>query len=128
MQRVTFVLAVLATAASLTGCVTRLGDRSVMSNRNMSMPVYKGQRVVGSDCVWDIFGIPTGTPNIEAATDDAMTSDTQAEFLTDVTLSSSGWSALLLGQHCFEVEGTLARAQSSGPPMQVPVIVQGGPM
>jgi hypothetical protein len=128
-MRSRIIAAMLCIAASAsTGCTTRLGDLSVMSNRNMSAPIVKGPRVNGSDCIWHVFGIPFGTPNIEAATDDAMHDDPQAEFMTDVTLKASAWSVLLLGQSCYEVEGTLARPQTAADGMQMPIVVPAPPI
>ena len=128
MKRVALFCIAASLCVPMTGCVTRLGDLSVMSNRNMTAPIVKGPRVNGTDCVWHVLGIPFGNPNIEAATDDAMRDDPQAEFLTDVTLKASAWSALLLGQSCYEVEGTLARPQVSGYGMQGPVVIPAPPM
>jgi hypothetical protein len=106
MKRLMVLLVVCA------GCSQRLGDLSAMSNRNLNTPVAKGQRAQGEDCAWNILGIPTGVPNLEDATDDAMRTDPQADVLVDVVIRSSAWW-FLIGKQCVTVEGTLARTTAA---------------
>jgi hypothetical protein len=95
-----------------TGCSHRLGDFSVLSNRNVSVKMDKGQRVKGRDCVWNILGVQLGNPNLEAAADDAMESSSSAEMLVDASIVASSWW-FLIGQQCLTVRGTLARPAAS---------------
>jgi hypothetical protein len=104
MRRLTFCLAIAVFASA---CSRRLGDFSSLSNRSPSAAVHKGPTVTGRDCTWVLFAIPLGEMTLEDATDAAMASAPDAEYLTDVTVRRTGW---WFGRNCYEVTGSLARA------------------
>jgi len=108
----TYVVGLWFAIVLATGCTTRLGDFSVMTNRNMPAQLVKTKIVRGSDCAPIFLWWTIGEPNLEAAVDDAMEVDPSAEMLVDVTVETSRWSLILFGSQCFKVKGTLARVKS----------------
>ena len=93
---------------SLTGCAYRIIDFTVISTKNVQIDGPRGdKRTVGKDCAWYFLSIPLGVPNMKEAIDRAIESaGTEYDALIDGVLYSKGWSALLVSQVCYEVEGT----------------------
>lgn len=103
----------------LSGCMHRMGDLSLMSNRNVSISMEKGNRVEGQDCAFQLgpFG---GVPSLEEATDDAMKKSPTTQFLADVVVRAGHKGIGLIGFDCVEVTGTLARPMLAAPAMTPP--------
>lgn len=94
------------------GCVTRLGDLSVASTKNINLKteahrVDTTRRVKGEDIVHIISFIPTAMyPNIEEAMDNAIEKVPGAVALSDVTIKRGFWYIpLIYGQDYMEIEG-----------------------
>lgn len=91
------------------GCSTRMGDLTVVSNRNArldaldfdSLPVER--RVEGRSSRFVFLFIPFGAPSFEEAIDDALERG-QGDLMTDVTIHSTSWW-FLVGQNGLRVEG-----------------------
>lgn len=68
----------------LSGCTQRLTDFTIISTKNVTLTMVKGERVKGEDCAYLLLGlIPlTGTfqPNLKDAIDRAIQSG-KGEFL-----------------------------------------------
>jgi hypothetical protein len=114
MGRISKGLAVLVCCLltfSLTGCVTRLVDFTIISTKNIDLArgadfKRASSRVQGEDIVSIIIIIPTGVPNIKTAVDKAIESVPGAVALLDGVLSQKAWSIIIFGQNGFVVEGT----------------------
>lgn len=111
MQKKGIVL-ILLFVITLSGCVTRLVDFTIISTKNIDLA--KGasftrapSRVKGQDVVGIIIFIPTGVPNIKTAIDRAIESIPGAVALLDGVLSQKAWYIpIFFGQSGFVVEGT----------------------
>jgi len=101
------------------GCSTRMGDLTVVSNRNArldaldfdSLPVER--RVEGRSSSFVLLFIPLGAPSFEEAIDDALERG-QGDLMTDVTIHSTSWW-FLVGQNGIRVQGDVrnTRAQNT---------------
>jgi len=101
------------------GCSTRMGDLTVVSNRNArldaldfdSLPVER--RVEGRSSSFVFLFIPLGAPSFEEAIDDALERG-QGDLMTDVTIHSTSWW-FLVGQNGIRVQGDVrnTRAQNT---------------
>ena len=77
---------------SLTSCVDRLMDFTIISTKNISTDPNKGKRVRGEDCVLMIFFIPVFgkiAPDLKDAIDNAIEGD-------------NGWSTVNLSKNSSE--------------------------
>ncbi|NBA95521.1 hypothetical protein [Pseudomonas sp. R5(2019)] len=102
------LLAVIATAAVVSGCTVRVADMTVASTKNYninSSKFVKGPRVTGEDN-YPVIIFPTGIPNMKTAMDHAIQQDKCAVGLTDVVMSQLNHS-FLFGMIGFRVEGDL---------------------
>lgn len=95
---------------SITGCVTRMLDFTVVSNKNVDMKIKdtaKGSRVTGEDHVWWILSIPLGTPSLEEAVDRAIESAGPGyDALMDGVIYSEFYFYLLAARSGYKVVGT----------------------
>ncbi len=96
----------------LAGCSNNIALFSVASTENFQMDVEKSNYYVeGSDCVFNIIGIPIGnvTNRIGKATAIALEEATKkgfhAEALTNVQVDHTFWTAVFFGQDCIHVRG-----------------------
>jgi hypothetical protein len=111
MNRRMGVFIIFLCVATLSGCVTRLGDFTLISTKNVDLTkgaTFKRaqSRVSGEDIAAMIIFIPTGTPNMKTAIDRAIESVPGAVALLDAVLSSKGFYIILFGQFGYVVEGT----------------------
>ncbi|MEW5816495.1 MAG: hypothetical protein AB1798_14025 [Spirochaetota bacterium] len=123
-------LGILAALSLLAGCVSRLIDFTVISNKNVELrfkDTAKGPRVTGEDMVWSVLGIlPLGTPSLEEACDRAIESAGAGyEALIDGVLYRIYNYYLLVSKEGYKVEGTpvktkeiLALAEQRGENME----------
>ena len=100
---------ILSIVLLVIGCTQRLGDFTVMSTRNVDLNanyVKVENNVIGQDKKSIIIIIPTGTPNIEAAIDQALKSVDGGAVMTDVSLTYK-WFYIpyIYGEYIYEVEG-----------------------
>lgn len=104
------ILLVSVLASLLTGCLTRAGDFTVYSTKNIDVAkslhyIDEDHRVTGRCEKWQILGFyPWGEPTIKDAVDAAEESRKGCVGLTDVVLRAGGWS-FIAGQTIYEVEG-----------------------
>lgn len=105
------ILIALASVTLLSGCVHRIGDFTVASTKNMDIKrtlhrVDESERLVGKDTKHIILFIPTGTPNMKEAMDNAVEQRQGAVGLSNVTVKSGlWWIPYIYGQSSYEVEG-----------------------
>ena len=108
VSRPTLALIVLALAS----CTTRLVDFTIISTKNLDLSkgasFERGRsRVEGTDKVYIIVIIPTGTPNMKEALDRAIESVPGAVALLDGVLTQRFWYIpYIFGESAFLVEGT----------------------
>lgn len=104
-----FASSILLTAE---GCTTRLGDFTMLSTKNVDVSgVKQGDRQSGEDCVNHILLIPLGQPDMKNAIDRALEKG-KGDILIDSVFSTKGWSAVLFGESCYVVEGTVSQTAS----------------
>jgi hypothetical protein len=111
MHRKIGVIFILLCVIILSGCVTRLGDFTLISTKNIDLTrgasfTRAQSRVTGEDSVAIIIFIPTGVPNMKTAIDKAIESVPGAVALLDGVLSYKSFYLLLFGQYGYIVEGT----------------------
>ncbi len=110
MNRKIGILFILLIAVTLSGCVTRLGDFTLISTKNVDLSkgasFQRGpSRVKGDDVVTIIIFIPTGIPNMKTAIDKAIESVPGGIALLDAVLSQKAWW-FIFGESGYVVEGT----------------------
>tara|TARA_B100000315_G_scaffold235813_1_gene251039 strand:- start:231 stop:665 length:435 start_codon:yes stop_codon:yes gene_type:complete len=103
------IIKITLVALFFVGCTQRLGDFTVMSTRNVDLNanyVKVENNVRGQDKKQIIIFIPTGTPNIESAIDQALKSVDGGAVMTDVSLTYK-WFYIpyIYGEYIYEVEG-----------------------
>ena len=104
------VVALLAT-----GCSLRLGDMSVISNRNVSLEkvdldaLPQTKNVTGKDTKFLFLFIPFGVPHLEDAVDDALNKG-DGDVLVDAVIHARNWW-FLVGQTGYEVTGTVVKTR-----------------
>ena len=112
--------AILLTVAAFlltSGCVVRHGDFSVLSNkliRTSDFELSKADRkknAVGKDTAHIIIFIPTGTPTLEQAIDNALRNG-EGDVMTDAVVTYSGWYIpYIYGQFSWKVEGDVVKTR-----------------
>ena len=112
MKRRMGVIFILLLTVTLSGCVTRLGDFTLISTKNIDLTrgasFKRAQsRARGEDSIAIIIFIPTGIPNMKTAIDKAIESVPGAVALLDGVLSVRAWYIpLFFGEQAYVVEGT----------------------
>jgi len=111
MNRRISAIIIFLCVITLSGCVTRLADFTLISTKNIDLT--KGatfqraqSRVKGEDSAAIIIFIPTGVPNMKTAIDKAIESVPGAIALLDGVLSQQSFWVILFGQYGYIVEGT----------------------
>ena len=106
---------VLVAPLFFSGCSTRLGDFTIVSTKNYerSLEYRNVGRMEGKDKALWILGIPTGSPTIEDAVDDAIEAG-GGVYLTNAVIRYSAWTAILVGQFGYTVEGDVYAPVSRG--------------
>jgi hypothetical protein len=104
-------------AIGLSGCMNqRVGDLTLVSSKNVDLTyahldARQGQRVVGKDCKWAFLGIPTGTPSLKDAIDNALEKGNTNLMVDEVTrLQTQNY--VIVGKTCYVVEGTALSVSS----------------
>ena len=99
-------------ACLLSGCVSRVGDFTVLSTKNMDFnnregfETRVGQRTVGQDKQHFVLIFPvSGSASVKEAADAAMHRVPGAVGLSNVVLYKTGYWLLLYGNSGFRVEG-----------------------
>lgn len=109
------VLALLSDGSS--GCMTRVGDMTMISSRNVNLdkvdvdklPQTRG--VVGTDRHFVLFFIPFGVPHIKDAVDDALDKG-NGDLMTDVVFYQGGWW-FIVGENILRVKGTVVKTRGN---------------
>jgi len=102
-------LAVVLTAAALSGCVARLADFTALSTKNANIPGERGARVRGEDLTPIIIFFPAGQASIKTAVDRAIEKG-GGDLLVDGVVTRECWYIPFLYGECgFVVEGTPVR-------------------
>lgn len=106
---VSLILVTIVTLLS-TGCVVRMLDFTVVSNKNVALRIKetaKGSRVTGEDHVWWILWFPMGRPSLEEAIDRAIESAGPGyDALIDGVIYSQFYFYLFTSKSGVKVEGT----------------------
>ena len=114
----TMVIVFLTFILLISGCTTRIADLTLISTKNIdlsnaALDMRKGQRVKGEDCKIALLGlIPLGTPNLEAAVDDALVKG-NGNVMVDQVSYHKGIYFILASQSCIQVEGTVLNASTT---------------
>lgn len=114
VRGVTHAVIALLLYGLLVGCAMRIGDFTVGSSRNIGQLSQKGDNVEGEDCSSNILGfIPVAgpmVPNFKTAVDKAL-ERAKGDVVADAVMWESHIVTLIFNQHCFKVEGKVARAE-----------------
>ena len=110
MTKVMRMVAVGLVSLSLAACSMRLIDFTAISSKNCDVPGSRGERVQGKHMIWTVLGIPVGVPNMKEAVDRAIERG-NGDMLVDGVLYQKGWSAIVIGQMGFVVEGTVVNTR-----------------
>lgn len=114
MKPVSGALILLMGLTMLSACSIRIGDFTVGSSKNVGLLSQKGESVEGEDCATNIFGIiPVAgpvVPNFKTAMDRAL-EKAKGDVVADVVLWESKIYLIFVNQHCFRVEGKVARGE-----------------
>ena len=110
MRKIVGMLIAGFVSVSLAGCSIRLVDFTALSSKNCEIPGKRGERVQGQDMKWMILFFPTGVPNIKEATDRAIERG-GGDLLVDGVLYQKSWTALVVGQYGYVVEGTVVNTK-----------------
>lgn len=104
----------LLVSASFIGCMIRVGDFTLGSTKNIGQLSQKGDKVEGEDCATNILlFIPVAgpmVPNFKTAVDKAL-ERAKGDVVADAVMWESKIVTLIFNQHCFKVEGKVARAE-----------------
>jgi hypothetical protein len=106
------IIAVL-TGCLLGGCSLRVGDFTVASTKNIGQLSQKGESVVGEDCSNYFLFFPIAgpsQPNFKTALDRAL-EKAKGDVVVEAILWETSIPAIIFNQHCFKVEGKIARAE-----------------
>lgn len=106
-----FLAFIVLLCVSVSGCVTRLTDFTLISTKNIDLArgaEFKraATRVQGQDCVHLLVYIPLGVINMKEAIDRAIESVPGAIGLLDGVIYSKAWWIIIYGQISYVVEGT----------------------
>ena len=104
MTRCPMLAALLFGAA----CAVPIGHLDALAVRDTRAPRAAAGVGEGRDCRWWILGVPLGLPRIDAAADAALAEQDGLE-LRDVAVISAHPAWGPVGQHCYEVRGTVWR-------------------
>ena len=99
---------------SLSGCVTRIMDFTVISSKNVDIPGTRGEKVEGEDMKSIVIVFPTGQPNIKEAVDRALEKGNGDVLLDGVIYAKSWYIPYVYGQTGFVVDGTAMRTSRAG--------------
>lgn len=108
-----FQTALLCVAlVTMLGCTIRLGDFTVLSTKNVDVSAVKpGDRFSGEDCANTVLVFPLGDPNWKTAMDQALEKG-KGDILIDSVVTFKYWTAILFGQRCVIIDGTVSRTAS----------------
>jgi len=115
IMRVWAGLAIIGCALVGSGCMTRIGDMTMVSTRNVSLDkldidkLPQTPNVVGCDSRFILVFIPLGIPHLKDAVDDALNKG-GGDLMTDVAIYQGGWW-FLVGQIKWQVKGTVVKTR-----------------
>ncbi len=110
-------LVVAACALVVSGCMTRIGDMTMVSTRNVSLDrmdidkLPQTRNVVGEDSRFIFLFIPFGVPHLKDAVDDALNKG-KGDLMTDVAIYQGGWW-FLVGEMKMRVKGTVVKTRGN---------------
>ena len=118
IQRLVPITAIIICSLIVSGCVTRHGDFTVLSNKMIRLSEFeldKAERVkgvVGKNVQHMIIFIPTsGPPTLEGAMDDAFEKG-GGDVMTDAVIKSWAWYIpYIYGQAGWEVKGDVVKTR-----------------
>jgi len=110
------VAAVFA-SVSISGCANRIIDFTALSSKNVDIPGVRGERVRGEDMASIVIFIPTGTPNIKEAVDDALEKGNGDLLIDGVIYNKMWYIPYVFGRFGFVVEGTVVNTKKAPPPV-----------
>jgi len=95
----------------LGGCVSRVGDFSLLANQNVAVEMRVVKRsVVGEECriMWSAGMLPS----IEGAVEDAQRKAGAGNALMNATVEFEQRNFILLAQNCYRVRGDVVQIES----------------
>jgi hypothetical protein len=109
MKRITLMCSAMVMATSLSGCVTRLTDFTIISTKNIDLSrgadFIRGEKRVQGEDTKSIIILPLGLPNAKEATDRAIESVPGAVALVDGVLEHE-FFCFIFGYDTYRVKGT----------------------
>jgi hypothetical protein len=112
-SEVVFGVVLLLLTVFTSGCSLRAGDFTVASTKNIGMLSQKGDRVEGEDCATRFLWFPIAgpvDPNFKTAMDKAL-EKAKGDVISEAVLWETKINMIIFGQHCFKVEGKVARGE-----------------
>ena len=107
---------ILPLALALCCCSQRVGDLTIVSPNNVNLKkinldkLPQKKNVTGEDIQSIFFIFPTGQPTLEEAVSDALRKG-DGDIMTDVSIYSNWWWALLYGQQVIQVKGNVVKTR-----------------
>jgi hypothetical protein len=111
MKRYLLLFCLSITALSISGCVYRIADLTLVSTRNVDISRFNSavkvkDRVIGEDKKLLIVAFPTGAPNLKEAIDRAIQSYPECVALSDAVLYERFfYIPYIYGEFGYKVEG-----------------------
>lgn len=102
---------------TLSGCATRIGDATILTNKNISLneldldSLHPVRGVTGTDPHFVFLFIPFGYPQIQDALDDALEKG-GGDLMIDAVVHRTHWW-FIVGQNSLEVKGTVVRTRNN---------------
>lgn len=116
MKKIMFGM--LLSVLLLSGCVTRTGGVTVMSDRNVNTKnvnineLPQKKYIVGESSKWRILFLTLGTPTLKEALEDALNKG-DGDLLIDASVYETYWSAWLFGKKGYELRGTVVNTRGA---------------
>lgn len=120
MSRCCLLALALALALCLSGCVSPMGDFTLISSKNVEISRVDLKRIKmkkgieGSDGRFSFLLIPFGrAPSLEEAVDDALETG-GGDFMVSTRIYRTSWSVILFGWESYSVEGNVGSSTGEG--------------
>lgn len=112
------VWGIMLSVLLLSGCVTRTGGVTVISDRNVNTKdvnindLPQKKQIVGESKKWKILWYTIGTPTLKEALEDALNKG-DGDLLIDASMYDTYWSVGLFGQVGQELRGTVVSTRGA---------------
>lgn len=100
----------LAFFCSACSANVKITEFSLVGKDSISLPIKRGERVTGKNCVYIYSFIPTGfTADMGKAVEDALIKGNGDVLLDGKIYHHGWWIPFIYGEACFIVEGTVGK-------------------